>query len=326
MIDKVKGTILEFNMIPQSPCKVTVALSGGADSVALLYSLYFLRDELGISLSACHVNHNLRGKESDRDETFVRRLCRRLDIPLYVKNVKVLDFVGKHESVELVARNIRYSFFNELGDDRLIATAHTASDNCETVLINLIRGTALSGMCGIPPKRDNIIRPLIDCTREDIESFCKEHSLSFVTDSTNLSTDYTRNKLRINIIPELKRINPSLTASISRMSKSVALDDKYLDAIAEKALSDAEKDGRYSVLALQELDECILRRVVAMIFDKNGIPFGSLAISKAIQIIRDGKGKINPCQYKFVQIRKKYLSVVTDTEKFRKTTANMIIR
>ncbi len=318
MKDKVKNAVLKFDMIKERPCKITVALSGGADSVALLYSLWFLKDELQIELSACHVNHNLRGDESDGDEMFVRRMCRLLDIPLYVKNIKVLDYVSKHESVELVARKIRYDFFSELGADRLIATAHTASDNCETVLINLIRGTALSGMCGIPPKRDNIIRPLIDCTREDIEEFCKEHSLPYVTDSTNLSTDYTRNKLRINIIPELKKINPSLIASIGRMSQSVALDDRYLDDIAKKEHINAKKDGKYSVPALQSLDECILRRVVAMIFDENDIPIGSLALSNAVQIIRDGKGKINPCQYKFVQIRKKYLSVVTDTEKFRR--------
>ena len=321
MKNKVKNTILKFGLFDKasdSPCKVTVALSGGADSVALLYSLWFLKDELQIELSACHVNHNLRGDESDGDEMFVRRICRLLDIPLYVRNVKVMDYVSKHESVELVARKIRYDFFSELGADRLIATAHTASDNCETVLINLIRGTALSGLCGIPPKRANIIRPLIECTREDIEEFCKKHSLPFVTDSTNLSTDYTRNKLRINIIPELKKINPSLIASIGRMSQAVTLDDKYLDEIAEKELANAEKDGKYSIIALQTLDECILRRVVAMIFDKNNIPIGSLAIASAIQIIRDGKGKINPCQYKFVQIRKKYLFVVTDTEKFRR--------
>ena len=319
MKDKVKNTILKFSMLPEErPCNITVALSGGADSVALLYSLYLLKDELKLSLSACHVNHNLRGEESDGDELFVRRLCRMLDIPLYVKNVRVSDYVGKHESTELVARRIRYDFFSELGADRLIATAHTASDNCETVLINLIRGTALSGLCGIPPKRDNIIRPLIDCTREDIEQFCKENSLGYVTDSTNLSDDYPRNKLRLNIIPELKKINPSLMASVSRMSQSVALDDKYLDKIAYEEKKKAEKDGKYSVLALCNLDECILRRVVSMILDENGIPTNALNITKTVQIIRDGKGKINPCQFKFVQIRKKHLFVVTDETKFRK--------
>lgn len=319
MKDKVKNTILKFGMLPKEhPCSITVALSGGADSVALLYSLYLLKDELGLSLSACHVNHNLRGEESDGDELFVRRMCRMLDIPLYVRNIRVSDYVGKHESTELVARKIRYDFFSELGADRLIATAHTASDNCETVLINLIRGTALSGLCGIPPKRDNIIRPLIDCTREEIEQFCKEYSLGYVTDSTNLSDDYTRNKLRLNIIPELKKINPSLMASVSRMSQSVTLDDKFIDSIALSEKKKAEKDGKYSVTALCHLDECVLRRVAAMILDENDIPASALSITKTVQIIRDGKGKINPCQYKFVQIRKKHLFVVTDETKFRK--------
>ena len=318
MKDKVKNTILKYDMLPQDLRNVTVALSGGADSVALLYSLYLLKDELNITLSACHINHNLRGEESDGDELFARRLCRRLDIPLYVRNIRVSDYAGKHESIELAARRIRYDFFSELGGDRLIATAHTASDNCETVLINLVRGTALSGLCGIPPKRDNIIRPLIDCTREEIEQFCKENSLEYVTDSTNLSDDYTRNKLRLNVIPLLKKINPSLMASVGRMSQAVALDDKYLDKIASIEKNKAEKDGKYYVPALSELDECILRRVVAMILEEGNITTNALNITKTVQIIRDGKGKINPCQFKFVQIRKKHLFVVTDETKFRK--------
>lgn len=317
MKEKVKSTISKFDML--TDCRnVTVALSGGADSVALLYSLYLLKEELGISLSACHVNHNLRGEESDGDELFVRRMCRMLDIPLYVRNIRVSDYVGKHESIELVARRIRYSFFSELGNDRIIATAHTASDNCETVLINLIRGTALSGMCGIPPKRDNVIRPLIDCTREEIEQFCRENSLGYVTDSTNLSDDYTRNKLRLGIIPELKKINPSLAAAVGRMSQAAALDDKYLDKLASDEKEKACKDGRYYVPALCGLDECILRRVATMILEENHIPTSTLTITKTVQIIKDGKGKINPCQFKFVQIRKKHLFVVTDETKFRK--------
>lgn len=317
MKEKVKNTILKFDML--TDCRnVTVALSGGADSVALLYSLYLLKEELGISLSACHVNHNLRGEESDGDELFVRRMCRMLDIPLYVRNIRVSDYVGKHESIELVARRIRYGFFSELGNDRIIATAHTASDNCETVLINLIRGTALSGMCGIPPKRDNVIRPLIDCTREEIEQFCRENSLGYVTDSTNLSDDYTRNKLRLGIIPELKKINPSLTAAVGRMSQAATLDDKYLDKLASDEKEKACKDGKYYVPALCSLDECILRRVATMILEENDIPTSTLTITKTVQIIKDGKGKINPCQFKFVQIRKKHLFVVTDETKFRK--------
>ncbi len=320
---KIKDTIEKTGMIkPKST--VIAALSGGADSVALVYALYMLRGELDFSLCACHVNHNLRGEESDRDEMFVRRLCRFLDIPLYVRNIRVKDFMQKHDSLEECARRLRYDFFEEIsagenGNNKLIATAHTASDNCETVLINMTRGTALSGICGIPPVRGNIIRPLLYCTRAEIEQFCRENALDYVTDSTNLCDDYTRNKIRHGVIPRLIEINPSFADAIGRLTQSLLLDDSYLDGIAQNAKKNAEKDGKYNVKLLSELDECILRRVVTMIFKESEIPVNTLSISSAVKIIRDGKGKINPCQFKFVQIRKKMLSVVTDYDKFRKS-------
>ena len=198
---------------------VIAALSGGADSVALLYVLYSLKNELGFSLAACHVNHNLRGEESDGDERFVRRMCRFLDIPLYVASIKVNDLRQKHDSLEECARRLRYEFFDSISRGKLIATAHTASDNCETILINMVRGTALSGICGIPVKRDNIIRPLLYNTRGDIERYCTENSLDYVTDSTNLSDDYTRNKIRHKVVPLLREINPALFGAISRLSQ-----------------------------------------------------------------------------------------------------------
>ena len=201
--DDVKNTIQRCSMI-KSGDTVIAAVSGGADSVALLHVLYSLQDELSFSLAACHVNHNLRGAESDGDEMFVRRKCRMMDIPLYVANIKVNEFRQKHDSLEECARRLRYGFFEDIGKNKLIATAHTASDNCETILINMVRGTALSGICGIPAKRDNIIRPLLYITREDVERYCRENELDYVTDSTNLSDDYTRNKIRHKIVPLLR--------------------------------------------------------------------------------------------------------------------------
>lgn len=301
---------------------VIAAVSGGADSVCLLSVLDRLKNEMGFKLSACHVNHNLRGEESLRDEFFVRRLCRQLDIPLYVKSIDVAANAEKHESIELAARRIRYDFFDELSrlyGGALIATAHTASDNCETVLINLIRGTALSGMCGIPPKRDNIIRPLLCLTRRDIEEYCSENGLSFVTDSTNLSDDYTRNKIRHNIIPQIERINPSFSFAVSRLTRSLSEDDSYLDLKARELLKSAEKNGGYDVRVLCKAEDCILNRAAAMILKQGDIPLNRLAIDGCVQIIREKQGKINPCKYKFVQIRKKIITVITDYSKFRKT-------
>ena len=289
--NSVKNTIERYSMINKGDT-VIAAVSGGADSVALLYVLYSLKDELGFSLAACHVNHNLRGEESDSDERFVRRMCRFLDIPLYTASIS---------------------------KDRLIATAHTASDNCETILINMVRGTALSGICGIPAKRDNIIRPLLYNTREDIELYCSENCLDYVTDSTNLSDDYTRNKIRHKVVPLLKEINPSLFGAISRLSQSVSDDDRYLDKMASELMEKARTaDVKYDVGILRTADDCILRRIVTMIFKDNDIPPNMKAVESCVGIIRAGQGKINPCQFRFVQIRKKKLFVVTDREKFRR--------
>lgn len=316
--NSVKNTIERYSMINKGDT-VIAAVSGGADSVALLYVLYSLKNELGFSLAACHVNHNLRGEESDGDERFVRRMCRFLDIPLYVASIKVTDLRQKHDSLEECARRLRYEFFDSISRGKLIATAHTASDNCETILINMVRGTALSGICGIPVKRDNIIRPLLYNTRGDIERYCTENSLDYVTDSTNLSDDYTRNKIRHKVVPLLREINPALFGAISRLSQSVSDDDKYLDKIAAQLMEKAHtQDDKYDVNVLYTAEECILRRIVTMLFRNNDIPLNMRAVESCVGIIRARQGKINPCQFKFVMIRKKKLFVLTDCEKFRR--------
>ena len=316
--NSVKNTIERYSMINKGDT-VIAAVSGGADSVALLYVLYSLKNELGFSLAACHVNHNLRGEESDGDERFVRRMCRFLDIPLYVASINVNDLRQKHDSLEECARRLRYEFFDSISRGKLIATAHTASDNCETILINMVRGTALSGICGIPVKRDNIIRPLLYNTRGEIERYCTENSLDYVTDSTNLSDDYTRNKIRHKVVPLLREINPALFGAISRLSQSVSDDDRYLDKIAAQLMEKAHtQDDKYDVNVLYTAEECILRRIVTMLFRNNDIPLNMRAVESCVGIIRARQGKINPCQFKFVMIRKKKLFVLTDCEKFRR--------
>ena len=184
MIEKVKLTIQKHNMLSAGD-SVCVALSGGADSVALLLVLYELSAEFDFSLSAVHVNHLLRGDESDRDENFCRDLCSRLDVPLQVFRKDAASFSHSlGESVETGARKLRYQIFDSLTADK-IATAHNLNDNAETLLFRLARGTGLRGLSGIPAVRDNIIRPLIECGRDEIEAFLVEREQPFVTDSTN---------------------------------------------------------------------------------------------------------------------------------------------
>ena len=221
MIEKNILETVKANALIPTGATVTVALSGGADSVALLYALSKLKEQLNISLNAAHLNHLIRGEEAFRDEAFVNEFCGKLGIPLICERIDVPKFAKENNlSLETAARQLRYDFLRRVSGD-LIATAHTASDNLETVLLNLTRGTAIDGLCGIPIKRENIIRPLISSTRDMIENYCKENDLPFVTDSTNLSDDYTRNMLRHSVIPVLKKINPQVENSVIKTSKSL---------------------------------------------------------------------------------------------------------
>lgn len=267
MKHKVENTLSDFKMLGDND-KVIVALSGGADSVALLHTLNSIKEKYNLTLYACHVNHNLRGNESVRDENFVKALCDELHIELFVKSVDILSLSKERkQSVELCGRNVRYEFFDELSRtlDAKIATAHTASDNVETVLYNLSRGTSLTGLCGIKPMRDNIIRPLIFCTREEVENYCSENGLNYVTDSTNLTDDYTRNNIRHNAVPVLKSINPDLCDSVSRMCCDLTEIKAFLDDISEKEIKNCETEYGYSCEKLLQLDSAVLKNSLYII-------------------------------------------------------------
>ena len=245
MKDNVLKTIAEFNMLSQGDL-VAVGLSGGADSVALLSLLCSLQKDLGLTLVACHVNHNLRGEESLRDERFVRSLCEKLGVECRVCSAdvdKMAEVEGR--SVEETARDVRYRFFAQTaGEKGKIATAHTASDNTETVLLNLTRGSGLRGLCGIPPVRDNIIRPLWGCTRSETEAWCRQNGLDWVEDSTNAEDAYTRNRLRHHVVPILRQQNSNLDNTISETSARLRRDAEYLDQLAQKAEAElTDKNG-----------------------------------------------------------------------------------
>ena len=214
MKDKVLSTIKANEMIKQGD-RVIVGLSGGADSVALLCVLLELKDELGITLSAVHINHCLRGAESDSDELFCQKLCAEKEIDFTAHRIDVKSYCEQNKiGTEEGARALRYSIFEAADPTAKIATAHTLSDNVETVIMNLARGSALDGLCGIPPVRGRIIRPIIDCSRSDVEAFLAKLGQSYVTDSTNLTDDYSRNRVRHNVIPILKQLNPELERSV----------------------------------------------------------------------------------------------------------------
>ncbi len=235
MITKVKQAVENYNML-SAGSEVTVALSGGADSVALLYAMKELG---GLRLRAAHLNHMLRGEEADRDEEFCQELCKRLEIPLITERIDIAEIAEKTgESIELCARKQRYAFFERAAAGGIIATAHTADDNLETVIFNLARGTGLSGLCGIPPVRDNIVRPLIYCQRAEIEEYLSKKGQAFCTDSSNSQDAYTRNYIRHNISPLLERLNPAVKQNAVLMCEGLRYDSEYIKSSAAELIKD----------------------------------------------------------------------------------------
>lgn len=219
---------------------VLLALSGGADSSALLDALC----EMGVRLSAAHVNHCIRGDEADRDEEFCKNLCRERGVELFLLREDVPARAKESgESVEEAARRIRYAFFERVMSERgipVLATAHNADDNAETVLLNLVRGSGSRGACGIPRTRElscgTLVRPILSVSRDQIERYCAERSLSYVTDSTNLSDDYARNRIRHKVLPELKGLNSDFLGAVSRFCAVIGEDCDHLDTAARELL------------------------------------------------------------------------------------------
>ena len=270
MEDKILSALENFGML-DGVSDVTVALSGGADSMCLLYSLLAIKDEFSLNVSAAHLNHMIRGEEALRDEAFVIEQCKKLGVELFVERADVPKYAQENKiSIELAARQIRYDFFQRVAKG-VVATAHTASDNIETVILNLTRGASLKGLCGIPPKRDKFIRPLIYCTRADVEEFCKDKGIDFVTDSTNLSDEYTRNNIRHNVVPVLKQLNPSLEENIVRMCENLREDYASLEALADSYLNGKIQKNVLNLDGIDKFDKSI--RKIALVKFVNSLNF-----------------------------------------------------
>lgn len=230
------ATIKEYALIEKGD-RVLVGLSGGADSVALLHILLKLKNEYGITVACAHVNHNLRNT-AERDMNFCKALCEKLDVPFFSITVDIRKGAkSEGMSEELFSRGVRYDYFGSLGFDK-IATAHNKNDAAETLLFNFMRGSTVKGLSGIPYRRGNVIRPLLDIKKSEIFEFCTENGYDFVTDETNLEAIYTRNKIRLNLIPEIEReFNSNFIDVITKNAKLFKEDSDFLDTLAEKAYS-----------------------------------------------------------------------------------------
>lgn len=237
MIKKVSEFIASNRLLDKKGLYLT-ALSGGADSVALLLVLR----QLGYSVEAIHCNFHLRGKESDRDELFCVSLCEKLGVKLHRIHFDTHEYAALHKvSIEMAARELRYQYFFQLKSDlgaAGVCVAHHRDDSVETVLLNLVRGTGLRGLRGIQPSHDGIIRPLLCVSRQEIESFLLEEGQDYVTDSTNFETEFSRNRIRLEVLPLLREINPSASDNIFRMTQLLGEAEKLLDEVVESHRSD----------------------------------------------------------------------------------------
>ena len=269
--DKVLNTIKRYEQI-KSGGTIVVGVSGGPDSICLLNVLKNLQNELKINIVVAHINHMIR-KEADSETEFVQDFCEQRDIKCFVKKADVLQIAKEKKlGTEEVGRKIRYDFFEEVKNlvgGNKIATAHNANDNAETVLMNFLRGSGSTGLKGIEPIRDNkLIRPIIECTRQEIEQYCNEKGLNPKYDKTNQENIYTRNKIRNMLIPYIQEnFNPNIIETINRMSNLIATDEMYFKSIVKQSyketfISRTEKEIILDLKKFNVLEKVIKSRLI----------------------------------------------------------------
>lgn len=259
---------------------VICAVSGGADSMALLWAMWTLKGKLDIHVEAAHFNHNLRGEESDRDAAFVKAFCAEHAIPCHIGSGSI---TAGEKGLEAAARNARYAFLQSLPGK--IATAHTADDNAETLLMHLIRGTGLKGLGGIAPKRENLIRPMLTVTRRDVLAFLESENIPYVTDSSNETDAFLRNRIRHHVMPLLKQENPSVSQNLSATALRLRQDEETLDALAETTTD---------VAALKKMPVPIQNRVLGKLLVSFGV---SEPEAEHMELLRKVLYSDNPSAY-----------------------------
>ena len=275
-LTQVSHTIEQYCMLCGGEA-VVVGLSGGADSTALLYALLALRENFSLTLYAAHINHMLRGAEADRDQAFVQSMCDKLHVPCYCTRQDVAAAARENGcSIEAAGHRVRYTYFRDIaaqvGACR-IAVAHNQNDVAETMLLHLTRGCSLSGLCGIPPVNGEIIRPLIQSDRTAILAYLAQQRIAYVTDSSNLTDAYPRNRIRHTILPELERMNPAAIATLTADAARFSIDNDWIeqqtDILCSRCLTieadSAQVDAQQLCQAHPALQYRVLMRAIAAV-------------------------------------------------------------
>jgi len=298
-IDKVFSAIKKYAMLKGEE-KVLVGLSGGPDSVCILYVLHRLKDRLALNINALYIDHGLRPDETRNEIEFCRQLCGELSVDFLDRSIDVKTYAKEQGfNLQEAARELRYMTFERTAYDigaKKIALGHTIDDQLETFFMRMFRGSGPKGLSGIPPVRGMIIRPLLEVDREDIEDYLKLEHKSFIMDSSNLKKDYLRNKLRLELIPEMKKMAPHITKSIARTMDILREEEKYFEIIIAKTLMKlisrkTDKQIELFLSPLEAMDRVILRRVLRRALDETrglrGIEF--VHIENIIELVKHGR-------------------------------------
>lgn len=295
IIKKALKTITDNSLI-NSGDKILTAFSGGADSVCLLHILCSLREKLKIEVYAAHVNHNLRGEAAKSDENFAVEACKSLGVECFVFNENIREYAKDNNiSEELAGREIRYARFFELMQKKgfnNLAVGHHADDRAETVIMHMLRGSGIEGLCGIRYKRDDIIRPLLNITKKEIIDFCKEQNLKFCTDLTNFETDYTRNRVRLELMPKMSEFNTNLVHSLSNTADILADESDFLEEASQTEFFRIVKNSSVSLQDIKKCHPAVMRRVIRKMIEcekntKKDISYDY--VNRVIQLINSGK-------------------------------------
>ncbi len=332
MITKVSKTLKQNKVVRGA--RILVALSGGADSSVLLDVLCRLREELGISVCAAHLNHMLRGDAADSDESFAREKCREWGIEFISERIDVAKLArNRGESEELAARNLRYEFLyrakKELGAD-FIATAHNANDNLETMLFNLSRGSGIDGVSGIPPVRDDILRPLLECTRAEIEAYAKAFDVSFCVDGTNAELIYSRNKIRHNVVAPLLQINPKAVENAGRTAAILRLESEFLKKASAQYADRISKGGtscaRADLLAEPALISRICEIFAARVLGEENYSLEFCHVQQIIKLAESASPSDRQKLPRGVTVKRRYDEIVFEKEKEEEDVPAILVR
>jgi tRNA(Ile)-lysidine synthase len=324
LIDCVTDTIRRHAMLTGGE-KVVVGLSGGPDSVCLLVLLDQLKERFNLQLHAMYVDHGLRPDETPGEILSCEKICRQLGIPFVVRSTDVRAHAEEHRlNRQEAARQLRYHCFHEIVSKitaDTLALAHNADDQAETVLMRLLRGSGPAGLSGIPVKRGNIIRPLIETERSEIELFLEQNNITYIVDSSNMRTDYLRNRIRKTLMPELRRINPEIIRSIQKTTLILQEEERYFEIIVTKTLMklvSRKSTNRLELFLapLEMMEHVILRRVLRRALDATeslrGISF--IHIEDMMNLIKSGKAGDRIYLPRNIRVIKEYALLVITSE------------